>query len=140
MEGVTRIIPTKQGTLKELKDVESERINPTKPLNGEDTMAQFWKAKARTSPSVEDYEKRLAAIWRETGCAAEERAPYVVQRFLRLLEMKISPFGEKSPHPAVLAAAFLDEANCRGAAGLSDGDKGRLNAIITRSETSASRK
>ena len=34
-------------------------------------MTKVWEAKARSSPAVEVYEKRLAKIWQEIGCAAE---------------------------------------------------------------------
>jgi hypothetical protein len=55
--------------------------DPAKPLKGEDDMAKFWEDQARSSPSLEIYEKHLAQIWRETGCAAEG-TPYVLRGLL----------------------------------------------------------
>ena len=41
----------------------------------------------------------------------------------------VSPFGKDSAEKRKLAAAFLDEANCPGAHGLSEADKSALKAI-----------
>ncbi len=116
-----------------------EQLDPKKALEGEDEMADAWEDQADYSPTVDVYEKRLAGIWRETGCAAEG-APYVLRRLLihwktwsSLFETESSPFGEGSPQPPALAAAFLDEEHCAGAHGLSDAEKAKLKEIRDRS-------
>ncbi|MDQ6869835.1 MAG: hypothetical protein M3178_16310 [Pseudomonadota bacterium] len=48
-----------------------ERLDPTKTLEGEDEMAKIWAARESDTPPPEVYERSLAGIWRETGCAAE---------------------------------------------------------------------
>src|SRR5262249_4513765 len=96
----------------------------------EGDMAKVWEAHARSSPAEEVYEKRLAELWHETGCAAEG-APYVLRRLLDRLEG--TPFGAQSPQVPELAKAFLDEEHCPGARQLTDAEKARLKAIRDRS-------
>ena len=115
----------------------AQSLDPTKPMEGEDEMARFWEDQAHSSVAHEDYEKRLAGVWRETGCA-EEGAPYVLRAFLSRLEVSWdSPFDEQSPHLPALAATFLDEAHCPGANGLTDAEKAKLKAIRDRPPTPA---
>jgi uncharacterized protein YjbI with pentapeptide repeats len=104
-----------------------DRLDP-KPLAGEEEMAKVWKRRARSSPAIKVYEKRLAGIWRETGCAFRG-APYV----LRGLLVQISRFGAQGPQLPALAKAFLDEKHCPGAHGLSDAEKATLKEIRDRS-------
>ncbi|HEY8005300.1 MAG TPA: pentapeptide repeat-containing protein [Methylocella sp.] len=114
-------------------------LDPTKPMEGEDEMARFWEAQAHSSDAHEDYEKRVAGVWRETGCA-EEGAPYVLRSFLSRLEVSWdSPFDEQSPQLPALAKAFLDEAHCFGAHGLTGAEKAKLKAIRDRPPTPASK-
>jgi hypothetical protein len=114
--------------------------DPTKALEEVEAMEKVWKAQARSSPAIEVYEKRLARIWRETGCASEG-APYVLRGLLDHLETRIAPiygghiygaqnpFGPQSPQLPALANAFLDEKHCPGAHGLTEYEKARLKAI-----------
>ena len=81
-----------------VKSIE-QRLDPEKPLDGEDEMAKVWTGQAGSPPAEDVYEKRLAEILRETGCA--QRAPYVVRGLL----------AQRLP---ALAAAFLDEEHCPG--------------------------
>jgi hypothetical protein len=90
------------------------------------------KEQARSSPAPEAYEKRLAELWQETGCAAEG-APYVLRGFLVRLESESSPFSAQSTQLYKLATAFLDEEHCAGAHALSESDKAKLKAIRDRS-------
>ena len=73
----------------------------------------------------EKYEKTLAGILQETGCDAGG-APYVIPRLLRTLNERFKADPSKK---VALAAAFLDEANCPGAHGLSEQDKSALRTI-----------
>jgi uncharacterized protein YjbI with pentapeptide repeats len=117
-----------------------QRLDPTKALEGENDMAKVWKAHARSSPAREVYEKRLAELWHETGCAAEG-APYVLREFLHRLAptgaeavpINLPRFGAQSPQVPELAKAFLDEEHCPAARGLTDAEKAKLKAIRDRS-------
>jgi hypothetical protein len=93
-------------------------------------MAEVWKARANSSPAREVYEKRLAELWRNTGCAADG-APYVIRRLVALFEAWSSPppISAQSPQLRELAEAFLDEEHCPGARGLSYDEKARLKKI-----------
>ncbi len=103
-----------------------QRLDPTKALEGEDEMAKIWAAGEGKSPTPEAYAKTLAGQWRELGCA-DEGAPYVLHALIvRLSIPAISPFRDQSDEPKSLAAAFLDEAHCAGAHGLSEADKAKL--------------
>jgi hypothetical protein len=119
---------------KEVPKIE-QRLDPTRPLKGEDEMAKVWAAREGDSPTPEAYAKSLAGQWRELGCAAEG-APYVLHaliarlsRIARLSSADSSPFRFQSYAAEALASAFLDEARCPGAHGLSEADKAKLKEI-----------
>jgi uncharacterized protein YjbI with pentapeptide repeats len=108
-------------------------LDPAKALEGEDEMAKIWAA--RESPTPEAYAKTLAGQWRELGCAADG-APYVLQQFIARLNRPdnpddaiVSDLLSEYDEPKALAAAFLDEAHCAGARGLSEADKATLKWI-----------
>jgi Pentapeptide repeats (8 copies) len=120
-----------------------EKLDPTKALEGEYEMAKVWEAQARSSPATEAYEKRLAGIWRETGCAAEG-APYVLRNLLVRLEWAFTSYfspscAVRNLQGPVLASAFLDEAHCPGARGLTDAEKAELEEIRDHPPPSASK-
>jgi hypothetical protein len=116
---------TKSATWKRIE----QRLDPTKALEGEDEMAKIWAVQANSSPAPEVYEKSRAGQWRELGCAAEG-APYVLHALIVQLSFpRFSPFRDKSDAAKALAAAFLDEAHCAGAHGLSEADKAKLKKI-----------
>jgi hypothetical protein len=50
---------------------------------------------------------------------------------VRLSTLDVSPFRDQSDTAMALAAAFLDEAHCPGAHGLSEADKAKLKEIAT---------
>jgi uncharacterized protein YjbI with pentapeptide repeats len=104
------------------------RLDPAKPLGGEKEMAESWANLMRSSPSLDLYEINLSQQLRNIGCAAAS-APYVIRGFLRNLDRR---FGRSSPQLAAIASAFLDEARCPGARGLSEEDKGKLTDIRRR--------
>ena len=116
--------------------------DPTKGPGGDDDMAKFWKGKdqARSSPATVNYAEHLAAIWQETGCAAEG-APYVLRGLLRNLSSPYSPFSKQRSEqsPRKLAKAFLDAEHCPGAHGLSDDERAQLKEIRDRSPPPASK-
>jgi uncharacterized protein YjbI with pentapeptide repeats len=112
----------------ERKTIE-QTLDPTKALEGEEEMAKVWANQGRSSPASEVYEKSLAEQWRKTGCAAEG-APHVLHGLVaRLSDRDTSPFRQQSDAAKALASAFLDEAHCAGAHGLSEDDKAELKKI-----------
>ena len=96
-------------------------------------LGEAWARLEESSPSSpDDYEKSLKAVWHGTVCVAEEArkgAPYVIRGLLRHIDDR---FQAGSPHPAALAADFLDEEKCLGARGLSEEDKIKLRKIRDR--------
>jgi len=113
------------------------RLDPTKALEGEKEMAEIWAARERETPAPEVYEKSVAELWRKTGCGADG-APYVLEALtIRLSIPAATPFHYQSDAAnhyqsdaaKALAAAFLDEAHCPGAHGLSEADKAKLKEI-----------
>ena len=106
-----------------------QRLDPTKALEGENEMAKIWAARERETPAPEVYAKSLAGQWRELGCAAEG-APYVLPGLIRQLSDFHRPrLPDQSDAEKALVAAFLDEAHCAGAHGLSEADKAELKKI-----------
>ena len=64
---------------------------------------------------------------------AAEAAPYVLHGLVsRLSSPPRSPFRDQTDAAKTLAAAFLDEAHCAGAHGLSEADKAKLKLIVAR--------
>jgi uncharacterized protein YjbI with pentapeptide repeats len=100
-------------------------LDPATLLPEEEALATAWTDLARSSLSLDEYEKGLAKWLRETGCDANG-APYVIRRLLGTLDAR---FTSGSPQPAALANAFLDGAHCPGARGLSDEEKFRLQML-----------
>jgi len=123
-------------------------LDPSKQMKDEDEMAKAWESQARSSPDTEAYEKRVAEIWREAGCAAEG-APYVLRGLLFRLGSTILPsylvgsesvpFRSQSPQKPALAKAFLDEEHCLGARGLTEAEKAKLREIRDRSPPPATK-
>ncbi len=132
---ITEQVPEGRERADAMKSIE-QRLDPEKPLDGEDEMAKIWTDQAGSPPAKDVHEKRLAEVWRETGCAAEG-APYVVRGVLVRLGGVGRPFDEQSPQPSALAAAFLDEEHCPGARGLTEVEKAKLKAIRDRSRPPA---
>jgi uncharacterized protein YjbI with pentapeptide repeats len=116
-----------------------QRLDPAKPLVGEDEIAKVWEYAARSSPPEELYEKRVIGIWRETGCAADS-GPYVVRAWLDVLGLKLPPFQAHSLQLSTLAAAYLDEEHCPSARGLTDTEKAKLKEVRDRSPPPAPKK
>jgi len=127
---ITKQVPEGYFRREAMERIEA-RLDPSKPVEEKEDMAKFWEEKASSSPTKEVYEKRVTEVWHEMGCAAEG-APYVLRGLLYRLEGLSSPFGYRSPQPSVLAAAFLDEARCSGARGLTEAEKAKLKEIRDR--------
>jgi uncharacterized protein YjbI with pentapeptide repeats len=108
-----------------------EILNPDTPLKDENEMTKPWALLERSSLSIEVYENRAVAWLRKIGCESDG-APHVIRGLLRQLPERFDRLRTPSPQPAVLAACFLDEANCPGARGLSDEDKAKLREIRDR--------
>ena len=118
----------------EIRDGAMERIeqhlDPTKTPEGEDEdeLAKIWAAREREAPTPEAYEKVQARQWGELGCAAEG-APYVVHALIARLSGVDTSDRDQSDAAKSLASAFLDEAHCPGAHGISPADKADLKKI-----------
>jgi uncharacterized protein YjbI with pentapeptide repeats len=112
-------------------------LDPDKAHEGEDEMAKIWANRESESPTPEAYVKSLAGQWRELGCAPEG-APYVLHGLVTQLSDPIFPrFSDPSDEAKALASAFLDEAHCAGAHGLSEADKSTLKKIAARAAPQA---
>jgi len=103
-------------------------LDPTKALEGEEKMAEDWTEHERSSPAPEVYAKSLAGQWREVGCAAQG-APDVLHALVVRFSSAGTPIPAESDAAKALAAAFLDEAHCAGAHGLSEADKATLKTL-----------
>jgi uncharacterized protein YjbI with pentapeptide repeats len=106
-----------------------QRLDPTKALEREDEMAKTWAARASEAPAPEAYAKSLAGQWREAGCAAEGAPDMLHGLISRLSNPLSSPFRDRSDAAKALVSAFLDEAHCPAAHGLSEFDKATLKKI-----------
>ena len=126
---------TKEAPENEARQLLVERIdrqlNPKKPLDGEKEMATAWTALNSSSPTPDNFEKRLSQQWRATGCAANG-APYVIRGMIHILAGGDSPFGVQSSEPAAIAKAFLDKVQCTGSRGLSSEDSATLITLRDR--------
>jgi uncharacterized protein YjbI with pentapeptide repeats len=114
------------------------------PDGADEVSAEAWTNLAKESaPSAGSYFNALAKKLKEIGCAAEG-APYVINGLMRpagvgrgrvaavdlvLLDRR---FAGNPSQEAEVAAAFLDEANCLGARGLSEENKAKLQEIRDR--------
>jgi uncharacterized protein YjbI with pentapeptide repeats len=103
-------------------------LDPTRPLDGEQEMARRWADLQAASPARDVYEKELAKLWREIGCAAAG-APYVLTNLIETAQSnRISPFAPGSAQIPQLAADFLTE-SCAGARGISESTRAQLIAL-----------
>jgi uncharacterized protein YjbI with pentapeptide repeats len=98
-------------------------LDPARPLPEEKDMAKAWTDAARAPFDAAAYEGAL----REVGCG-EDGAPFIVSALSDNLKER---FELGSTRPAALAAIFLDEAQCPGARGLSEGDKNTLRDLAS---------
>jgi len=106
------------------------------PYVADEASAKAWADLAKESePSAGSYFNTLAKMFKEIGCAADG-APYVIGALIRqvaenavLLDRRFE--GHRSQEGEV-AAAFLEEAKCPGARGLSEENKATLQEIRDR--------
>jgi uncharacterized protein YjbI with pentapeptide repeats len=91
------------------------RLDPDDKTIDEDLKpsTRQWIELANASPSDDDYQKGLADILHQIGCAADG-APYVSRRLIYPLQNR---FTLGNPQPAVLARAFLEGQTVPGRAG-----------------------
>jgi hypothetical protein len=122
------------------RDQELQRIAPLEkpPYVADEALAKVWTDLANESAhSASSYFGSLAKMLEEIGCAADG-APYVVdgltRRFTSPFQARVLAGFSKVVEVAVAeaAAAFLDEAKCPGARGLSEESKARLQMIRDR--------
>ena len=111
------------------RDRALKSIDPLgQPLYIEDEVsAKGWRDLEKFSPSPEAYRKRVADGLKTIGCNANG-APYVMAGLIRQLDNRF--FWGSSVLEATVAAAFLDEAHCPGARGLSEEKKARLQQML----------
>ena len=76
------------------------------------------------------YPQKLEEQFKKIGCG-EESAPYVARGLMRQLTGR---FVGHLTQEAEVAKAFLDEATCPGARGLSEEDKAQLRRISGRAQ------
>lgn len=81
-----------------------------------------------SSHSAKSYPGRIGKALEQIGCAADG-APYVISGLIQQLDDR---FQDSPTQEAAVATAFLDEAKCPGARGLSEGDKATLRKIRDR--------
>ena len=109
-----------------LKKDAIDALDPDKPLNGEDETRKRWSALEAGAQSSDTHDKYLAKGLRKLGCD-KDGAPYVIRGLLENLDRRFSSSGTLR---SKLAGCFLDETECPGARGLSDGDKVKLKALL----------
>jgi len=107
------------------------------PYGADEASAKAWTDLAKESArSAGSYFDTLAKKLKEIGCAADG-APYVIGGLVRRIsanQVRIEyGFGRNPSQAAEVAAAFLDEAKCPGARGLSEENKAKLQEIRDRS-------
>ena len=100
-----------------------ERLNPAQEPNWD---RRFWLNLNKARQPSEEYDKSLALIQAETGCAVAG-APYVIRAILRTLDPFFDGNGDKRTR---LAEVWLDEKRCAAASGLSEQDKAVLRGDI----------
>jgi uncharacterized protein YjbI with pentapeptide repeats len=93
-----------------------------------DQAAEGWADLVTVPSRVEPYGETLANTLKNIGCTARG-APYVIRGLIPHLDDR---FRFNRPREATVAAAFLDEASCPGARGLSDENKAILQEIRDR--------
>jgi uncharacterized protein YjbI with pentapeptide repeats len=97
-----------------------------KPYEEDAKLAQQWRALAAESrSSAEAYQGEMAKALIRIGCGAE-RAPYVISGLIQQLDSRL---GDSPARWAEVARAFLDEASCPGARGLSEESRAKLRKM-----------
>jgi uncharacterized protein YjbI with pentapeptide repeats len=99
-----------------------ESLDPTKPLAGEVQTAESW-AKVEQAPSAlgDAYEKELAELWRDIGCA-NDAAPFVLEGIVWEIAAGFARVGAQMPW---LASEFLKK-DCAGGRGMSERTRTKL--------------
>jgi hypothetical protein len=105
------------------------------PYVADEVVTKAWTDLARVSAgSTGSYFSTLAKLFKEIGCAADG-APYVIGGLIHRRGNRVQLEDRFEGHPsegAEVAAAFLDEAKCPGARGLSEENKAKLQEIRDR--------
>jgi len=116
--------------LVDLRDQALQRIATLEkpPYVADEGSAKAWTDLANESArSAGSYVNTLAKMFEKIGCAADG-APYVIGA----LTTRLYRFGRNPSEQAEVAAAFLDEAKCPGAHGLSEENRAKLREIRDR--------
>jgi hypothetical protein len=97
-----------------------------KPYEEDPVSAKAWRdLEAKSQLSAKAYPGELAKRLIGMGCGADG-APYVIGGLIRQLDRR---FGGSHAQKAEIARAFLQEANCPGAQGLSEENKAKLRQM-----------
>jgi uncharacterized protein YjbI with pentapeptide repeats len=111
------------------------------PYVADEAVTKAWTDLAKVSAgSTGSYFNSLTKLFKEIGCAADG-APYVIGGLIRRRGNRVQLEDRFEGHPsegAEVAAAFLDEAKCPGARGLSEENKAKLQEIHNRGLAAAS--
>jgi uncharacterized protein YjbI with pentapeptide repeats len=108
----------------------------TPPDVADEALAKAWTDLAKDSTrSADSYFNTLAKLFKVIGCTADG-APYVIGGLIRRIsanQVQLDHRFEGNPsQEAEVAAAFLEEAKCPGARGLSEENKAKLQEIRDR--------
>ena len=98
-----------------------------KPYVADEASAKAWMDLASARPPG-SYLRKLAKVLREIGCTADG-APYVIGALTPNLDQRLD---DNLSQEVEVTGAFLDEAKCPGARGLSEENKAKLQAIRDR--------
>jgi tetratricopeptide (TPR) repeat protein len=113
-----------------------ERLDPMKPLQGEQEIASAWAAFSSASTEL------LADEWGAIGCDADD-APHVLRGLVTQWDLRYAyypPAIERdSPEASALATRFLDQEHCAGARGLSEAERDQLRKIRDSPQASLNR-
>jgi uncharacterized protein YjbI with pentapeptide repeats len=105
------------------------------PYVEDEVVTKAWTDLAKVSAgSTGSYFSTLAKLFKETGCAADG-APYVIGGLIRRRGNRVQLDDRFEGHRlegAEVATAFLEEAKCPGARGLSEENKAKLQEIRDR--------
>jgi uncharacterized protein YjbI with pentapeptide repeats len=115
-QNIIQEVPKGPSRTKALARIQN-RLDPFKPLNGEEAIVLIWAD--FSSRKTQEYDKGLAEQWVAIGCA-KEGTPYVLPRMLERID---SAFTEQSQQRLRLAELFLEDKHCDGARTLLPGLK-----------------
>jgi uncharacterized protein YjbI with pentapeptide repeats len=125
IEGQVPVGDLRDSALKQITKLEKP------PFVQDKGSAKAWADLAKSSPPADLYYKGLVRQLKDIGCSADG-GPYVIGGLTGRIspgQMLDYPFADYPSQEAAIAVAFLDEAHCPGARGLSEENKAELRKI-----------